>query len=89
MDREILLSTRAQKEFKKLPIRAKERMRKALKALTSHSRSLDIKKLKGIDGRRDLYRLRVGDYRITFYPESDLIKVIRIDHRSKGYDWLD
>jgi len=79
MDREILLSTRAQKEFKKLPIRSK-RIMKALK---------NIKKLRGIGGRRDLYRLRVGDYRITFHPESDLIKVIRIDHRSKGYDWLD
>jgi mRNA interferase RelE/StbE len=85
MDREILLSTKAQKEFKNLPIRAKERMRKAL---ASDSRSLDIKK-RGIGGRRDLYRLRVGDYRITFQPESDLIKVIRIDHRNKGYDWLD
>jgi len=28
MDREILLSTRAQKEFKKLPIRVKERIKK-------------------------------------------------------------
>ncbi len=43
MDREVLLSARAQKEFKKLPIRAKERMRKALKAFASDSRSLDIK----------------------------------------------
>jgi len=89
MDREILLSTRAQKEFKKLPIRTKERIRKALKALASDSRSTDIKKLRGIGGHRDLYRLRVGDYRITFHPEIDLIKVIRIDHRSRGYDWSD
>lgn len=89
MDREILLSTRAQREFKKLPTNVRERIRKALKALSSNSRQLDIKKLKGFDGRKDLYRLRVGNYRITFYPESDLIKVIRIDHRSKGYSWLD
>lgn len=85
----VLLSTRAQKEFKKLPYILRERMRKALISLASDSQQGDIKKLKGTDGRGDLYRLRVGDYRITFYPESGFIKVIRIDHRSKGYDWLD
>jgi mRNA interferase RelE/StbE len=89
MDRVILLSTRAQNEFKKLPIDVRERIRKALEILASDSRKLDIKKLKGIDSREDLYRLRVGDYRITFLPESDFIKIIRIDHRSKGYSWLD
>ena len=50
---------------------------------------LDIKKLKGTGDREDLYRLRVGDYRITYYPEPDVIKIIRIDHRGKGFGWLD
>lgn len=89
MTRDILFSTRAQKEFKKLPVAVRERVKKALRTLASGSRQVDIKKLKGIGGREDLYRVRVGDYRITFYPESGCIKVIRIDHRSKGYSWLD
>jgi mRNA interferase RelE/StbE len=89
MTRDIFLSTRAQKEYKKLPVTMKERIKKALRILASDSRQIDTKKLKGIGGREDLYRLRVGDYRITFYPESDCIRVIRIDHRSKGYSWLD
>ena len=45
-------------------------------------------KLKGIKGREDLYRLRVGDYRIIYYENSKCIKVTQIIHRSKGYDWL-
>ena len=45
--------------------------------------------MEGIGGREYLYRLRVGDYRITFYPESGCIRVIRMDHRSKGDSWLD
>jgi mRNA-degrading endonuclease RelE of RelBE toxin-antitoxin system len=89
MDRCVLLSTRAQREFKKLPAHVRERIRKALKTLASDPRHSDIKRLKGIDGRKVLYRLRVGDYRITYYAESDLIKIIRIDHRSRGYAWLD
>lgn len=81
--RDILLSSRAQKEFRRLPTNVRERIRKALKAFASDSRELDIKKLKGIDDGRNLWRLRVGDYRVTFCPESDLIKVIRIDHAAK------
>jgi mRNA interferase RelE/StbE len=89
MDREVLLSARAQKEFKKLPTSTRERIKKVLKILAFDPGRSDIKKLKGIDGREDLYRLRVGNYRITFYPEPDCIKVIRTDHRNKEYNWLD
>ena len=78
MNKDIFLSTRAQKEFNKLPVTIRERLKKALRTLASGSRQGDIKKLKGIRGRENLYRLRVGDYRITFYPGPDYIKVIRI-----------
>ena len=88
MAKSVLLSTRAQKDFIKLPKTAQERVRKSLKSLGAGSKQLDIKKLKGTDDKEDLYRLRVGDYRITYFPESDIIKIIRIDHRQKGYGWL-
>ena len=89
MAKAVLLSTRARKEFDKLPKKVQDRIRKSLKSLGSGSKRLDIKKLKDIDDKEDLFRLRVGDYRITFFPEPDVIKVIRIDHRGKGYGWLD
>ena len=89
MVKPVLLSTRAQKEFKKLPKNVQDRIKKSLKSLGDSSKRLDIKKLKGIDDKDDLYRLRVGDYRITYLPEPDVIKVVRIDHRGKGYGWLD
>ena len=89
MVKPVLLSTRAQKEFKKLPKNVQDRIKKSLISLGDSSKRLDIKKLKGIDVKDDLYRLRVGDYRITYLPEPDVIKVVRIDHRGKGYGWLD
>jgi len=89
MTKPVLLSTRAQKEFKKLPNNVQKRIKKSLNNLGSGLKRLDIKKLKGTDDKDDLYRLRVGDYRITYLPEPDVIKVIRIDHRGKGYSWLD
>lgn len=90
MSIDIQLSTKAQKEFKKLPKNVKNRIRTALVKLAGdETKRLDIKKLKGVEGREDLYRLRVGDYRITYFPEKKTIKVIHIIHRSKGYNWLD
>jgi mRNA interferase RelE/StbE len=88
MAKTVLLSPRAQKEFRELQISIQERIRSALKDVAAGKR-MDIKKLKGAKDREDLYRLRVGDYRISYGIEKDLIKVARIDHRGKGYGWLD
>lgn len=89
MSKQILLSTRAQKDFKKLTKKMKKLIKKNLMDLAEGKKHINIKKLKGIEGRQDLYRLRVGDYRIVYYPERIVIKVIRIDRRDKIYDWLD
>jgi mRNA interferase RelE/StbE len=88
-DKKVLLSPRAQKEYYALEQDIKDRIKKSLNELAAGSKRLDAKKLKGTGEREDLFRLRVGDYRITYYPESDIINVIRIDHRGKGYKWLE
>ena len=89
MTKPVVLSNRAIKEYSALSKQMQKRIKKALEELGAGSKRLDIKKLKGTGDREDLYRLRVGDYRITYYPEPDVIKVIRIDHRGKGFGWLD
>ena len=89
MSKSVLLSTRAQKEFKKLSREVRKRIKKALLDLAVDARGLDTRKLKGVDGREDLYRLRIGDYRVIYYSERKFIKVIRIQRRSKAYEWLD
>ncbi len=88
MSKEVLLSPRAQKDYAALEKEIQDRIKRALKELAAGSKQLDIKKLKGVGDREDLFRLRVGDYRITYFSEPDIIKVIRIDHRGKGYNWL-
>jgi mRNA interferase RelE/StbE len=70
----------------------KERQKSGIKSLDidpfksrSHS---DIKKLKGTKKREDLYRLRVGDYRIIYSVEKNTIFVLEIIPRERGYYWL-
>jgi len=70
----------------------RERLKSGIKnleidPLKSRSHS-DIKKLKGTKKREDIYRLRVGDYRVIYTVEENTIFVLEIIHREKGYDWL-
>jgi len=70
----------------------KERLKSGMKSLEidpfkSRPRS-DIKKLKGTKKRDELYRLRVGDYRVIYAVEESTIYVLEVIPREKGYDWL-
>jgi mRNA interferase RelE/StbE len=89
---EIKLHPDAVKFMLNLDPDTKERIKTGIKSLEtspfrSQSRS-GIKKLKGTKKREDLYRLRVGDYRVIYAVEDDTVFVLEIIPREKGYDWL-
>jgi mRNA interferase RelE/StbE len=92
MSFEIRLHPDAVKFLADLNPETKGRLKSGIKSLEtdpfksrSHS---DIKKLKGTKKREDLYRLRVGDYRIIYAGEANIIFILEIIPREKGYDWL-
>jgi mRNA-degrading endonuclease RelE of RelBE toxin-antitoxin system len=85
--REVLLSSHAQREFTDLDNRTRDRIRSALERFASSGRG-DLKNLRGVRGGPDLYRLRVGDYRVVLDLSPTQIKVTRIIHRGEGYVWL-
>ena len=43
----------------------------------------DIKKLQGIDPTE--YRLRVGDWRVRFEQQDDIIRILRVRNRREAY----
>ena len=92
MNFEIKLHPDAVRFLKTLDQETKERLKSGIRNLGSNpfkSRSYsDIKKLKGTKKRADLYRLRVGDYRVIYAVENNVIYVLEIIPREKGYDWL-
>ncbi len=87
MKREVLVSPRAQAEFSGLDPRTRERIRGALNEIASGKRG-DVKKLRGVHGGPDLYRLRVGQHRIVFEQALTQLRVTRIILRNEEYDWL-
>lgn len=88
---EIFVSTTASKELNKLESKIKERVKRKVREIStdpSNSKGrFDIKKLAG--KKRTYYRLRVGDYRIIYFLEDNMVKVVRVATRSDAYPWLE
>lgn len=88
----VLISETAIKQLNSLNSKIRERLKSGIKELESSpflSRpKADIKKLHKLT-KHDLYRLRIGDYRVVYGVENNDIKIIKIFIRGKGYEWLD
>lgn len=82
----VCLTRSARKEFDSLPSKVKDRVSDALRLLeiNPYSELLQVKKLKG---EENLYRTRIGDYRIVYEVRKKEIQVIviKIGHRKEVY----
>lgn len=78
------ISPRAASEFRSLTKATQRRLQPHIDALAETPRPPGITKLSGTD---DLYRLRVGDYRIIYRIDDDVlhILVVMIGHRRDIY----
>ncbi len=80
----ITIASYAEKEILLLPEKAYERVAKAIDSLRFKPRPHGTVKLKG---KRNLYRIRVGDYRIIYSVDDRkrIIDISYVKHRSKAY----
>ena len=76
----------AKKEFNKLPSKIQDRIVEALKLLSINpfSELLKIKKLKG---QEELYRIRIGNYRLVYEVQNNelIVHLVKIGHRREVY----
>ena len=81
----VVLLPAARRQFLGLPKMAQKRLRPRIDALAANPRPPGVKKLKG---KRDFWRIRVGDYRVIYTIQDDrlLVSVIRIGRRRNVYD---
>ena len=81
---EVRLARSARKELEALPDAVLARVARALDALTSDPHPRGCKKLRGAS---DLWRVRVGDYRITYHVDDGvrLVEVRAIRDRKDAY----
>jgi mRNA interferase RelE/StbE len=83
---EVEFSRGAKKQFRKLPIDVQQRIQTKINELAIEPRPNGVKKLQGDDNS---YRVRVGDYRVVYELDDDvlIITVIKVGHRSDIYKY--
>lgn len=84
MEHEIILSPNAEKNLDRFPRKVRARILDAIDELREDPRPPGCMKLKGDD---DLWRIRVGDYRViyTICDEELIVLVVRVAHRKDVY----
>jgi mRNA interferase RelE/StbE len=77
----------AEKELQRLPLKVVHKIVEVLQSLEEDPRPAGCKKLKGY---KDLWRVRVGNYRIVYAVDDVilLVDVREIGHRKDVYDTL-
>ena len=78
---EILLHRRVEKVLRRLPKNIVSRIDRAIQSLGTNPRPTDCKKLAG---HENLYRVRVGDWRISYTVEDDRLIVLVLEVAQRG-----
>ena len=78
------LSRSAEKDLRRIDRSKLSAIYQAIESLSEEPRPLGVKKLAGADRT---FRIRVGDYRIVYEIENDvlIVFVIRVAHRKDVY----
>ncbi|MHC4878209.1 MAG: type II toxin-antitoxin system RelE family toxin [Planctomycetota bacterium] len=78
------LAPAADRQRRKLTVDVQKRIVRALEQLETDPRPSGVRKLQGED---NLWRLRVGDYRVLYTIEDDrlLVLVVRVANRRDAY----
>lgn len=81
-------SKEALKYLHTLDNHSSQRIVKKIKELTSNAENLSLKKIKS--AKYNLYRLRIGNYRVVYSIEHDHITIfiVAIGHRKDIYDQI-
>ena len=74
----------AVKQLKKLPVEIRERIDLKIQELAVNPRPDGVKKL---ETELSLYRIRVGDYRVIYQIQDDvlLVTIVKAKHRKEIY----
>ena len=89
MSYEVVVHPKAVKRLNRLPDDARELIKARLRDLSKEfgkpGSKLDVRKLRS---EKELFRLRIGDYRVVFEFADEVIWVARISHRREAYRGL-
>lgn len=71
----------SEKELSKLDKKLAQRIFNKIKLLAENPSQVKTEKLTGVEG----FRFRVGDYRVIYIVENEVVVIVRIRHRREVY----
>jgi mRNA interferase RelE/StbE len=71
----------AVRQLRSLPVKVQLRIRTLVEELGSEPRPAGCRKLRGVE---DVYRVRVGNYRILYQVHDDVLLVLIVSVRKRG-----
>ena len=82
----VLFQKSAFKEYEGLPRKIRGRVDQVLEILSINPLS-EVLRFKKLRGKENHYRVRIGDYRLIYSPQHEvlIVRVIRIGHRKDVY----
>ena len=78
----VRISRTAERQLKKLPVDGQARVVRTVQALATDPRPRRCRKLAGY---KDVFRIRVGPYRVLYSVRSDALIVLKIGQRKEVY----
>jgi len=84
----IRISPKAERELRAMTAEIRREIAAAIDTLQDNPRPHDVKRLQG---HRDIFRKRVGQYRVLYRIRDDILEVliVRIGNRAEVYRQLD
>ncbi len=81
---QVIIHRKSEKILKRLHGDVLDRIRRAIRSLASEPRPVGYKKMAGYN---NLYRIRVGDWRIIYAPEDNnfIVLVLEVTPRGRAY----
>lgn len=92
MSYKVVINASAEKELKKLPDKVQDKVFEKIDSLAQEPRPHWVRKIKEFDLPNlmfdSYYRIRAGDYRITYSIEDDIITItiVKIGNRKDVYE---
>ena len=83
---QVIIHRKAEKILKRLNGDVLERIRRTIRGLASEPRPVGVKKMTGYD---NLYRVRVGDWRIIYTIEEARLIVLVLEISTRGSAYRD
>jgi mRNA interferase RelE/StbE len=83
----ILVDRSFERDVKKLPIQIQKQVSEIIKTISTASTLQQINPTK-MEGAKNAYRVRFGNYRIGFYLEGDSIILSRVLDRKEIYRYF-